>query len=404
MVKRASWLSITPEPERELPEAVATLAAGRRAAADAVAAERDRIERLVLHGGQRRWLAYLHDVVDLIDRSRTAATTPTSPRARERATAVIANHHNLLLGAAPGPGAAGCTAADSSRLRALDRPTNRSHMSTTTTSTTTTPAATDLSDEQLALQQRAREFVEHVLCPLELEAEAPGGRLPERDRRADQARGDRGAPARRAGPGRARRPGLVDARVVPRQRAVRPRHQRPALARPERLQRVGRGQPRADRALRGAGAARRGRRRLRGHRGRGRLGSQRDRDDRGRHRRRLADQRREVVRDLRRRRPRADRDGQRRRRRRPAADAVPGRARGARASSSSTTRSTRTTIPTATRRSASPTSRSPPTRSIGGVGNGDELQRAGSPRSGWGSPPTGSARCGGCSTRRPPGR
>ena len=31
MVKRASWLSITPEPERELPEAVATLAAGHRA-------------------------------------------------------------------------------------------------------------------------------------------------------------------------------------------------------------------------------------------------------------------------------------------------------------------------------------------------------------------------------------
>ena len=67
MVKRASWLSITPEPERELPDAVATLTAGRRAGPDAVAAEQARIERLILHGSQRRWLAYLHDVVELID-------------------------------------------------------------------------------------------------------------------------------------------------------------------------------------------------------------------------------------------------------------------------------------------------------------------------------------------------
>jgi acyl-CoA dehydrogenase len=37
----------------------------------------------------------------------------------------------------------------------------------------------DLSDDQLALQLRAREFVERVLLPLELEAEAAHGRLPE---------------------------------------------------------------------------------------------------------------------------------------------------------------------------------------------------------------------------------
>ena len=67
MVKRASWLSVTPEPERELPEAVATLAAGRRSDDRAVARERERIEGLVLHGSQRQWLAYLHHVVQLID-------------------------------------------------------------------------------------------------------------------------------------------------------------------------------------------------------------------------------------------------------------------------------------------------------------------------------------------------
>jgi hypothetical protein len=117
MVKRASWLSITPEPERELPEAVATMTAGRRAGADSIAAEQARIERLILHGSQRRWLAYLHDVVDLIA-AEGGSDDPDVTAARTRATKVIANHHNLLLGL-PGD-AARLTATDSSRLRALD--------------------------------------------------------------------------------------------------------------------------------------------------------------------------------------------------------------------------------------------------------------------------------------------
>jgi hypothetical protein len=123
MVKRASWLSITPEPERELPAAVATLAAGHRAGADLIAAEQARIERLILHGSQRRWLAYLHDVVDLIA-VENGSDDPDVAAARRRATKVIANHHNLLLGlqdyAPSRAGGAGFTATDSSRLRALN--------------------------------------------------------------------------------------------------------------------------------------------------------------------------------------------------------------------------------------------------------------------------------------------
>lgn len=123
MVKRASWLSITPEPERELPEAVATLSAGRRAGAAAVAAEEARIERLILHGSQRRWLAYLHEVVNLIVAERDA-DDPEVVAARDRAASVIANHHNLLLGLTDYDltrvGGVGLTATDSSRLRALD--------------------------------------------------------------------------------------------------------------------------------------------------------------------------------------------------------------------------------------------------------------------------------------------
>jgi len=109
MVKRASWLSVTPEPERELPGAVATLAAGRRAGDDEVLREQARIERLVLHETQRQWLSYLHVVVGLID-AVSASGDPDVALARERARAVIANHHNLLL-ALPGRGAA-ITAAD----------------------------------------------------------------------------------------------------------------------------------------------------------------------------------------------------------------------------------------------------------------------------------------------------
>ncbi len=117
MVKGPSWLSVTPEPERELPEAVATLARGGVPPADLVARERDRIERLVLHGSQRRWLAYLHEIVELIDRQQ-GARDPDVVRARERARAVISNHHNLLL-ALPGRAAAR-TADDRSRLAATD--------------------------------------------------------------------------------------------------------------------------------------------------------------------------------------------------------------------------------------------------------------------------------------------
>jgi hypothetical protein len=113
MVKRASWLSVTPEPERELPEAVAVLTARGRPAPAAVAAEQRRIERLVLHGSQRRWLAYLHDVVGLIERADGASDADVAT-ARTRAAAALSNHHNLLL-ALPGPGAR-LTADDRARL------------------------------------------------------------------------------------------------------------------------------------------------------------------------------------------------------------------------------------------------------------------------------------------------
>jgi hypothetical protein len=116
MVKRAPWLSVTPEPERELPEAVATLRCGASPATHAVAEETERVEQLVLRGSERRWDSYLHDVVSLIDQ-RAGDVDPDVARARAVAIAVISNHHNLLL-ALPGRGARR-TESDRRRLSEL---------------------------------------------------------------------------------------------------------------------------------------------------------------------------------------------------------------------------------------------------------------------------------------------
>ena len=125
MVKLQPWLSVTPEPERELPAAVATLRCGGLATDEAIAAEATRIEQLVLRGNERRWDSYLHDVVALIDQ-RASGADPDVARAREVAIAVISNHHNLLL-ALPGHGAQR-TEADRRRLAQLLATTNEDHL------------------------------------------------------------------------------------------------------------------------------------------------------------------------------------------------------------------------------------------------------------------------------------
>jgi hypothetical protein len=83
---RHVWLSITPEPERELPEAVAELRGN-----GSIEAERARVERLVTHGSRRAWTAYL---------SEAAALAREAPPSEARAIVleVIDNHDNLKLG------------------------------------------------------------------------------------------------------------------------------------------------------------------------------------------------------------------------------------------------------------------------------------------------------------------
>jgi hypothetical protein len=83
---RHAWLSITPEPERELPEAVAELRGD-----GSVEAERARVERLVMHGSRRAWTTYLSEVGAL------ARDAPPS-EARDIVLDVVDNHDNLKLG------------------------------------------------------------------------------------------------------------------------------------------------------------------------------------------------------------------------------------------------------------------------------------------------------------------
>jgi hypothetical protein len=106
-----SWLSVTPEPERELPDALAILRHKGDPSPQDVERERIRIEALILHGRLRDWLAYLTDAIDAIEATRDTED-PRVAHAREVVRDVIANHHNLLLGL---PGRAAELTADERR-------------------------------------------------------------------------------------------------------------------------------------------------------------------------------------------------------------------------------------------------------------------------------------------------
>ena len=90
---RHAWLSITPEPELELPEAVAALRAGGPPEPDEVARERARAERLVLRGSRRAWRRYLAEALALAGSSED----PAVAEARAVVEDVVHNHNNLEL-------------------------------------------------------------------------------------------------------------------------------------------------------------------------------------------------------------------------------------------------------------------------------------------------------------------
>ncbi|MBL1082645.1 hypothetical protein JK359_11750 [Streptomyces actinomycinicus] len=115
------WLGLTPEPEQELPAAVAALraSAGDHPLPYLLAAERRRVERLVLRGTQRGWLSYLGEVTALIV-AAAAGPAPADPRPALIAGEVVLEHHRMLIGL-PGTGYARTAPQRRDLERALSR-------------------------------------------------------------------------------------------------------------------------------------------------------------------------------------------------------------------------------------------------------------------------------------------
>jgi hypothetical protein len=103
-----SWLSLTPEPERLLPEARAVLLSGMAPPPEGLlAAERAVAERLVLRAHRTRWEAWLRESAALAERGAAAASAAgdrAASAAGDRAASaalvrdVVANHDALVLG------------------------------------------------------------------------------------------------------------------------------------------------------------------------------------------------------------------------------------------------------------------------------------------------------------------
>jgi hypothetical protein len=92
---RQAWLSLTPEPEDQLPRAIAALRAGDDPSDEAIAVERRRVERLVVRGRRRGWRRWISETRELAERG--AGRHPTEARI---AMDVIENHDALCLGLA----------------------------------------------------------------------------------------------------------------------------------------------------------------------------------------------------------------------------------------------------------------------------------------------------------------
>jgi hypothetical protein len=90
---RRAWLSLTPEPEHQLPRAIAALRTGGDPSPEAVAAESERIERLVLGGRRQSWERWLRETRELAVRQSEAR-----PADARLALDVIDNHDALVLG------------------------------------------------------------------------------------------------------------------------------------------------------------------------------------------------------------------------------------------------------------------------------------------------------------------
>jgi hypothetical protein len=98
-----AWLSLTPEPERELPAAIAVLRAGVAAGRPAdVEREVARAEALVLRGSEPSYLAWLREAAELAAQGE-GSDDPAVAHAADVVREVVRNQAGLLLGL-PGGG------------------------------------------------------------------------------------------------------------------------------------------------------------------------------------------------------------------------------------------------------------------------------------------------------------
>jgi hypothetical protein len=100
----SNWLSLTPEPEFELPAAIAMLRSHGEPMPDDLERERERAERLVVRGSRRRWERWLDEARAL---ARSQGDGPATEEARAAAMDVISNHDALKLGLAERAGRGG---------------------------------------------------------------------------------------------------------------------------------------------------------------------------------------------------------------------------------------------------------------------------------------------------------
>ncbi len=94
----SDWLSLTPEPETELPEAVATLRHGSPPSPERVAAERERFERLIVRARRRAYQRWLDDARALATPHSREGADPALRSAAELTLSVIDNHETLRSG------------------------------------------------------------------------------------------------------------------------------------------------------------------------------------------------------------------------------------------------------------------------------------------------------------------
>jgi hypothetical protein len=92
-----AWLSLTPEPERSLPELLALLQEDGAAAGSPRHAEEGKVTQIVLRGTSRRWLRYL-DRATALALAVANGERAADPELALAVVEVVLEHDRMLIG------------------------------------------------------------------------------------------------------------------------------------------------------------------------------------------------------------------------------------------------------------------------------------------------------------------